>query len=898
MTARLKLPDGTRQKLARFQQRVWKIKLIEGICAAIFGLIATYLLVFVLDRFIETPGWLRLALLCVGSLGLGVFFPLKCHRWLWKTRKLEQLARLLKHQMPRLSDRMLGIIELANSDVEQDRSAALCAAALRQVDEDIKDTSFDDAVPNPRHKAWTWATAIPAIMALLLLFVIPAAGFSTLKRWMFPLKDTPRYTFAQLSPMKNELVVPFGESFDVVANLSDDTDWSPKSAKAQLGNQPQMKANLTESAYAFALPPQQQAGVLSISAGDAKKKIQVQPKRRPELTEITATVKLPEYLQYTDRLTKDVRAGTLTVLKGSKTQLLASASRELERASLNGQAARVLSQQFETQPVTLEASETLLLDWSDKHSLGPKKPFELKIETHDDLPPNVLCSQLARQQVVLVDEVLTFEVQADDDFGVQEIGIEWQGLRDALTNPTPDHGEAIIATGTPEAANLTTKATFSPTREEIGPQTLQVRLYAKDYLPGRERVYSPPYTLFVLSQQDHANWLAERMKLWSRKAQGVYEREIQLFEGNKALRELPANELEQKSNRQRIETQAAAESLNGRHLASVAMTGKQLIKEAARNDQFNITTMEGLAEMVATLDDLAKNRMPSVADLLKKAASSKPKSDGKSGKPSKDSDSPSAPKVGNNRDSEASSGSDDTKKQDDDSQSNPPTPSIVDVESSMYQGDKSEDEKKNGEQKSPPGGSPKFGLPSTTVYGDTPKGPKDEQPQPQPEMQEALDDAIQAQESLLDEFTKVAEELQRILDNLEGSTFVKRLKAASRRQTEVARELNNSLAEKFGRKKAQLTGRQLDTTTAIVDREREEGKNLATIKSDLEAYYQRVQQGKFGTVIREMEELEVMARLDNLSELVDVNLHGQSISHAEFWADTFDRWAEQLVGPG
>ena len=63
MTARLKLPDGTRQKLARFQQRVWKIKLIEGICAAIFGLIATYLLVFVLDRFIETPGWLRLALL-------------------------------------------------------------------------------------------------------------------------------------------------------------------------------------------------------------------------------------------------------------------------------------------------------------------------------------------------------------------------------------------------------------------------------------------------------------------------------------------------------------------------------------------------------------------------------------------------------------------------------------------------------------------------------------------------------------------------------------------------------------------------------------------------------------------------------------------------------------------
>ena len=898
MTARLQLPDGTRQKLDSFQQRVWKIKLIEGICAAFFGLIATYLFVFVLDRFFETPGWLRLLLLCVGALGLGVFFPLKCHRWLWKTRKLDQLARLLKHRMPRLSDRMLGIIELANSDVEQGRSAALCAAALRQVDEDIKDTTFDNAVPNPRHKAWTWAAAVPAVIALLLLFVIPAAGFSTLKRWMFPLGDTPRYTFTQLSPMKTELVIPFGEEFDLTASLSAETDWSPSTAKAQLDRQPTLKATLDENTYAFQLPPQQQDGTLSISAGDAKAKIHVQPKRRPELTEITATIKLPDYLQYSDTLTKDVRAGTLAVVKGAETQLLASASRELASASLDGRPAQVTSQQFTTQGVKLDVSDKLSLNWSDKDGLGPKSPFELKIETHDDLPPNVICSELARQQVVLVDEVLTFEVQADDDFGVQEIGIEWQGLRDALTNPTPDHGEAIISAGSPESQNVTTKATFSPAREDIGPQTLQVRLYAKDYLPGREKIYTPPYTLFVLSEQEHANWLAERMQLWSRKAQGVYEREVQLFEENKAIRDLPSGELEQQSNRQRIETQAAAESLNARQLSSVTMTGTQLIKEAARNDQFNVTTMEGLADMVATLDELAKKRMPSVADLLKKAASSKPKSDkAESGKSSKDSDKPSAPKVGNNRDSEASSGEDKSEASEEDStKPKPPTPAIVDMESSMNQGDKKNDDEEQKEQKPAPASTPKFGLPSTTVYGDTPSAKKDEQPQP--EMEEALDQAIEAQEGLLEEFTKVAEELQRILDNLEGSTFVKRLKAASRRQTEVARELNNSLSEKFGRRKAQLNHEQADTTNAIVEREREEGKNLATIKSDLEAYYQRVQQGKFGTVIREMDELNVMARLGNLSELVDVNLHGQSISHAEFWADTFDRWAEQLVGPG
>ena len=48
----------------------------------------------------------------------------------------------------------------------------------------------------------------------------------------------------------------------------------------------------------------------------------------------------------------------------------------------------------------------------------------------------------------------------------------------------------------------------------------------------------------------------------------------------------------------------------------------------------------------------------------------------------------------------------------------------------------------------------------------------------------------------------------------------------------------------------------------------------------------------------EMDQMEVTSALENVAGLVTGNLHGQSIAHAEFWADTFDRWAEQLVGPG
>ena len=127
---------------------------------------------------------------------------------------------------------------------------------------------------------------------------------------------------------------------------------------------------------------------------------------------------------------------------------------------------------------------------------------------------------------------------------------------------------------------------------------------------------------------------------------------------------------------------------------------------------------------------------------------------------------------------------------------------------------------------------------------------------------------------------------------------MKRLKAASRRQLEVADELNTSLSEKFGRRVSQLSDEESASSFEISEREKAESENLATIKTDLQAYYSRVQQGKFRTVISEMETMACSARLERLSDLVTDNLHGQSIAHAEFWADTFDRWAEQLVGPG
>ena len=761
---RLTIPDGTRTKLDEFRKRVWAIKIIEGLCAAAFGLVLTYLVVFVVDRFVDTPVWLRTTLLFVGAAGLGILFPLKCHRWIWRTRRFDQLARLLKHRMPRLSDRMLGIIELAESDVEQQRSAQLCEAALRQVDEDIKDKSFDNAVPNPAHRAWMWTAGVPCAIALAALLIVPSAGLNALQRWLNPWGDTERYTFAQLDELPERLVVPYSEDFQLSARVADGSAWSPEKAVARIGKQPPVEVQLTKDRYDFELPPQKEDGVISLKVGDAQKTIPVEPKLRPELTELTAKIELPAYLGYQQELSRDARGGSLSVVKGSVAKLVARTSRELVSATLNGTEQPIENDTVFTSGTVLNSSSLLQLGWEDEYGLTAKQPFELKVETHDDMPPTVLCSQLDRQQVVMVDQVLTFEVTADDDFGCKEIGIQWQGLEDPLTNPRPAKGEAVIKLGDPESNELKATASFSPAREGIEPQTLQVRLYTLDYFPTRERVYSPPYTLFVLSPQDHANWLTEQLRRWSRKAQQVYEREHQLYAENKALRELPSEELASRETRDRIESQAAAESANARQLNAVSTAGKQLIKEAARNDQFNVMTMEGLAEMVRTLDELAKNRMPSVADLLKTAANAPDNSadEKEAGEEddATDSQKPDGMQVGNNRDPNNTSGKQKPSGESEEEESKP-TPSISDIESSMNKADE-DDAEADEEQKpkKPEKGGGKLGLVSTTILGG---GPKQEQPPPEEEetLEEKLDEALEEQEDLLGEFSKIAEELQR-----------------------------------------------------------------------------------------------------------------------------------------
>ncbi len=878
----LPIPPNLQRKLESFQHRLWSTKIAEGALAGLAGLGLSYLVIFGIDRVIDTPVWLRYTILALGFSVPCIGLPLRWHRWVRQQKSLEQVARLLRRSYPRLGDELLGIVELSQSS-SSGNSRVLIEAAMRQVDARIANQEIADAVPANHYRAWLTSTvAILGVSAALILLVSDAAQ-NALARWMSPWKPVDRYTFAQLETLPTNVIVPYAENFALDPALAATTEWKPRQATVKLPGKTRLRADRESDDYHFEVPPQKKPGSLALRVGDEYQKIEVTPLPRPELIELKATLRLPDYLRYESDPVLSIRGGTVSVVNGASVTFVGTTSRDLSDASIDDEFTKIIGAKFSTEPITVSEPVTKTFSWKDIHGLKAKSPLELRISPVEDTPPDVFARQISDERIVLADEVVSFDVSASDDYGLKGVGLQWWGTNDPISNPDPATGEKPIAAGKPEEREIESRATFSASREGIKPQTIQLRAYAEDYLPDRKRSYSPTFVLHILSPEDHASWLTQEFGKWFRNAREVYEKEQQLFETNKSLRRLSADELDRPENRRQLLQQASAEANNGRRLDALTQAGRELVKQATKNDEFDAGRLESWATMMRALDDIAGKRMPSVSDLLKQASQSGGKETAKSTPPSEKS-SPSAPKVANQKSN--------PKQSPESPKANQPTlpgaPSISDQESSLTSAESPP--KQDDKEKSP--GSPPLGLPQTTLGS---AGSPDTPPKPESPAQELLEEAVKEQEDLLAEFARIADQLQEILSSLEASTFVKRLKAASRVQFELAGTLNETLDGGFGLPKHRIEQnlRNVGEKAALV--EEEQSRNVRLIQTDLEAYFQRKQDPIFKNVSDQMKDLSVVSDLKGIGEEMHINLNGRSISASEFWGDTLDRWAEELV---
>ncbi|MFM7072131.1 MAG: hypothetical protein ACKO38_10115, partial [Planctomycetota bacterium] len=108
-TDRLALPESLSQQMLRFRGHLWRVKMIEAVAGAIVGVAVAFLISYAFDRVFDTPAWLR-ALLFAAAVAGCVMVPAAWHRWVYRRRHLEQLARLLTWKHPSIGDQLLGVI--------------------------------------------------------------------------------------------------------------------------------------------------------------------------------------------------------------------------------------------------------------------------------------------------------------------------------------------------------------------------------------------------------------------------------------------------------------------------------------------------------------------------------------------------------------------------------------------------------------------------------------------------------------------------------------------------------------------------------------------------------------------------------------------------------------------
>ena len=881
----LKLPASLQMQLDQFRRRVWTIKSIEAACGALFGVFVSYLIVFGLDRVMDTPTSARLAIF-FSAVAACAYVPVYLHRWIWCNRRLEQLARLLSRRYPSIGDQMLGVIELVRNEFEQNRSRALCEAAIAQVADVASKRDFADAVPTPRHRMWAWLAAIPATVAVLAMAIIPSAASNAWARFAAPWSSTARYTFTNVEKLSDRVVVPHGEATTIPIHLLENTSWRPAEGMVQLGTQLPLKAELKDGKYEFEIPPQIDRNRFNLHIGDAIQRTRIEPMLRPELTHVVADIQLPAYLNRTTPLHKDIRGGTVTVVEGSSAVLTATASRplveglwgssdrpdEVLASAANSESSR---ETMSSPPIAIDASKKVQFRWKDEYGLAGKEPLTVTINAREDEAPSVSCEDLPRQKVVIDSETLTFKIRAQDDFGIKVVGIEWKGA-DKTAVEKVAHGERVLAAGASDKDLLELAGTFCAKTLEIEPQPLNVRLFVEDYFPGRSRTYTAPFVLYVMSAEQHSIWLTEQLSKWHRQSLETRDREMQLHHTNQELRMLSAEELDQPENRRKIENQSTAERSNGRRLNGLVNIGEDLVRQAMRNPEFGVGHLEKWAEMLQILKDISGNRMPGVADLLKQSSQS-PGSMASQQPPK-----PSGPMAGQNR----ASGSG-TPSKPGENKPKPAVPTVADGESTQNPG-----KKPTGEPEEPgkSNSSPRLGLPVTTIVSAGNNKPKPPSP-----AGEKLDEAIKSQQDLLAEFDKIADELNKVLANLEGSTLVKRLKAASRQQYVVAGKIGEQVSGAFGQKN-KPAGLLKQAIEDLSKQEAASSHDVSMIMDDMQSYFERRRFQRFKTVLDEMRTQDTIGSLRQLGDDIKVET-GMSIAQAEFWSDTLDRWADDLVDP-
>ncbi|QQL44031.1 hypothetical protein [Sulfuriroseicoccus oceanibius] len=630
-----KLPDSLKESLDGFRVALWRTKFFEASVSGALGLLIGFALVFVLDRVVDTPGAVRLGILLASLSVAGFVVPRLLQRWIWSHRTNDQLAKLVSASSPRFGDQLLGVIELENQQGDNETlSPALRQAAIAQVAEQAREYDFDSALPR-RMPRWLIVVTVCVLAAVISMVVwSPPAALASAVRWVAPFSDTKRFTFTKTEPLPPSIVVPRGERFAVDVELAPDSEWQPTQGQAMVTGDLPFSVERRRDRFPFRFNGMTAPTEVRFEIGDAVEEIEVVPLVRPAVESLKVDVSYPDYLGYEPE-TIDAISGLVNPLEGSVLSLHGTASRELASIQVTDQNGDDLAAQIDGDTFRLNSSwmipieattegdteaaeesedkaRSVQIRMSDVMGLQDSGPFELKVKPLKDQAP-VIFLTTDSTYALLVDEDLPFELNASDDYGVAEFGLEWINLDETNAAPTV----MKVGEGGHKQLREVTPFVFNGTELGIEPQRISLRGYVTDYFPDRPKQFSDPVVIEVLSHEDHAQIVQEKFGRLMDDLEEAARNEESLLAENERLGELSGEELAEA--KARVDEQIAEDERTQQKIDDLERMSRELFREALRNKTIDPKAMERWSQMNNQLSELSQSEVPELLEQLQQA---------------------------------------------------------------------------------------------------------------------------------------------------------------------------------------------------------------------------------------------------------------------------------------
>jgi hypothetical protein len=528
---------------------------------------------------------------------------------------------LVQAKFPRFGDRLLSVVEL--SDAEQlpvGVSRGLIEAAMAQVATEAEKLDFTASVPTRAARRWLPGFVLLALLVTAAFVMVPSAGRNAVARWLRPWAAVPRFTFTWLERLPEKRVVAYGEAFVVESSLAPQSQWRPSSGRARFEKQMAVNAGREEERYRFAIPGQTKPGELVVAVGDARDAMRIEPVFRPDLAELTAMVELPGYLGYPS-MTVDARKGAVELVEGSSVAFSGRVSRALSAVTMSMGTLQVRGDRFVSEKFDVAGVTNVAFAWRDLLGMEGRQPLSVKMETRADAAPGAEFAGLQRVVAILEEEVLEFEAQATDDFGVKQAGLAWEYATSSVAEPTK-HGAWDVKGGGQQARTLRAATRFAPKALGVGPGRVTLRATAVDYFPARTSSVSEPYTVFILDKAEHAKLIEQQLEKLNARLEEIVRTEENQFDTSQRLKEMTAEELKSVQTTKELAATERGEQGNREAAKQLQKEFEKLAKEALRNPTIAAKQIKEWSEVMELLQRVAKQEMAAAQQALKEAGES------------------------------------------------------------------------------------------------------------------------------------------------------------------------------------------------------------------------------------------------------------------------------------